>query len=142
LGAWRGISERLDGFDVFLREIGPEQCLQRLLWRRLGGHLGQDGHAVGAGPVGRLGQHRLTRIEVCIEAAVGQAGLLHDLGDAGATVTAPPDGTRGGFHNALVGDFLAAGGSSSRSSSTHMISIIYTLTAEGKGQVTDAMTNP
>ena len=73
----------------------------------------QRGHAFGAGAVGRLGEHRLARGEVGVEAAVRQAGVLHDVGDAGAVVAAAPDGARGGLDDALVRGFLAAGGGSS-----------------------------
>ena len=85
------------------------QRLERLLRRCRRGDALERGHAFGAGPVGRLGQHRLAGLEVGVEAAMGQAGVLHDVGHAGAAVAAAPDGARGGVHDALVGGFLAAG---------------------------------
>ena len=71
-----------------------------------------------------------------VEAAVGEAGLLHDLGHAGAAVAAAPDGAGGGLHDALVGGFLAAGGGSSRGGGSHMMIIIHTWQLERKGYAT------
>ncbi len=99
--------------------------LQRLLRRRGGGDARHRGHAFGAGAVGRLGEHRLARGEVGVEAAVRQAGVLHDVGDAGAAVAAAPDGARGGLDDAFVRGFLASGSGSSLR--LHMTSIDTTM---------------
>ena len=83
--------------------------------------------ALGAGAVRRLGKHRLARREVGVEAAVRQAGLLHDVGDAGAVVATAPDGARGGLDDAFVRDFLGFGGGS-----FHMMIIISNPTQDAK----------
>src|SRR4051812_16658884 len=67
-----------------------------------------------------------------VEAAMGQARILHDVGDAGAAVSAAADGARGGVHDALVGRFLAAGVRSSLGSGSHMTLIIYPTTVKRK----------
>ena len=68
-----------------------------------------------------------------VEAAVRQAGVLHDVGDAGAAVAAAPDGARGGLDDALVGGFLAAGVGSSLGGGSHMTIIIHMWRLERKG---------
>src|SRR5690348_11182003 len=68
-----------------------------------------------------------------IEAAMGQADLFHDVGDARAVVPALPNGARGGPDDPFVGDFLAAWGGSPDGASAHMMSIIYQWDAERKG---------
>src|ERR1041385_1183589 len=67
-----------------------------------------------------------------IEAAMGQADLFHDVGDARAVVPASPNGARGGPDDPLVGDFLAAWGGPPGGGSAHMMSIIYQSGAERK----------
>src|SRR5439155_21108750 len=67
-----------------------------------------------------------------VEAAMGQADLFHDVGDARAVVPASPNGTRGGPDDPLVGDFLAAWGGPPGGGSAHMMSIIYQSGAERK----------
>src|SRR5213594_1048087 len=67
-----------------------------------------------------------------VEAAVRQADLLHDVGDARAVVPASPNGPRGGPDDAFVGDFLAAWGGPPGGGSAHMMSIIYQSGAERK----------
>src|ERR1051325_12124480 len=67
-----------------------------------------------------------------IEAAMGQADLFHDVGDARAVVPASPNGARGGPHDPFVGDFLAAWGGPPGGGSAHMMSIIYQSGAERK----------
>src|SRR5208282_3727395 len=84
-------------------------------------------HAFTAGTIGGLGEHRLARREVGVEAAVCQAGVLHDVGDARAVVATAPDGTRGGLDDALVRSFLGPGGSS-----FHMTRIILHFGAQRK----------
>src|SRR5437016_361417 len=64
-----------------------------------------------------------------IEAAMGQADLFHDVGDARAVVPAAPNGARGGPDDPFVGEFFAAGGA-------HMMSIIYQSGAERKSSIT------
>ena len=54
-----------------------------------------------------------------IEAAMRQAGVFHDVGDAGAAVAATPDGARGGVDDAIVSGFLGSSGIS-----FHMTTII------------------
>jgi hypothetical protein len=44
---------------------------------------------------GEVLERRLARSEVGVEAAVRQASLLHNVGDAGSVVTAAPDGASG-----------------------------------------------
>src|SRR5437764_8126834 len=67
-----------------------------------------------------------------VEAAVRQADLFHDVGDARAVVPASPNGARGGPDDPFVGDFLAAGGGSPGGGSAHMMNIIYQSGAERK----------
>src|SRR6266508_2383780 len=67
-----------------------------------------------------------------VEAAMGQADLFHDVGDARAVVPASPDGARGGPDDPFVGDFLAAWGGPPGGGSAHMMSIIYQSDAERK----------
>src|SRR5437867_12697379 len=68
-----------------------------------------------------------------VEAAVRQADLFHNVGDARAVVPASPNGARGGPDDPFVGDFLAAWGGPLGCGSTHMMSIIYQSDAERKG---------
>src|SRR2546421_12542402 len=67
-----------------------------------------------------------------VEAAMGQADLFHDLGDARAVVPSSRSSARGGRDDPFVGDFLAAGGGPAGGGSAHMISIIYQSGAERK----------
>src|SRR5438105_15358632 len=67
-----------------------------------------------------------------VEAAMGQADLFHDLGDARAVVPSSPSSARGGRDGPFVGDFLAAGGGSPGGGSAHMMIIIYQSGAERK----------
>src|SRR5205814_6039125 len=91
----------------------------RLLRRSGGRDARRCGDGLGTGAVRRLGEHRLARSEVGVEAAVREASLLHDVGDAGAIVATAPDGACGGLDDTFVRDFLGSGGAS-----LHMISII------------------
>src|SRR5256714_15511787 len=68
-----------------------------------------------------------------VEAAVRQADLFHDIGDARAVVAASPNGARGGPDDPFVGDFLAAWGGPPGGGSAHMMTIIYQSVAERKG---------
>src|SRR2546427_87372 len=97
-------------FEVLLRAIGPYHGRERLLWRRADDDALHPRHAFTAGTVGGLGEHRLARREMGVEAAVRQPGVLHDVGDAGAVVAAAPDGTRGGIDDAIVRSFLGSSG--------------------------------
>src|SRR6266516_2524870 len=65
-----------------------------------------------------------------VEAAVRQADLLHNVGDARAVVAASPNGARGGPDDPFVGDFLAAWGGPLSGGRSHMMSIIYQSDAE------------
>src|SRR5207302_3622996 len=67
-----------------------------------------------------------------VEAAMGQADLVHDLGDARAVVPSSPSSARGGRDDPFVGDFLAAGGGPPGGGSAHMTIIIYQSGAERK----------
>src|SRR5438045_5965692 len=67
-----------------------------------------------------------------VEAAMGQADLFHDLGDARAVVPSSPSSARGGRDDPFVGDFLAAGGGPPGGGSAHMMTIIYQSGAERK----------
>src|SRR5256885_9229985 len=67
-----------------------------------------------------------------VEAAVRQADLFHNVGDARAVVPASPNGPRGGRDDAFVGDFLAAWGGPPGGGSAHMMTIIYQSGAERK----------
>ncbi len=113
---------------MFLREVGAQQPLQRLLWRSAGRDPCRCGDGLGAGAVRRLGEHRLARSEVGVEAAVREASLLHDVGDAGAVVATSPDGACGGLDDTFVRDFLGFGGGS-----FHMIIIISNSAQEMQG---------
>ena len=93
---WRGMSQRergdrtagLERREVLVGEIGLDE-------RPEGAHalcrpaLERARHrfaALAAGPLQRLDEQRVARIEVGVEAAVSEAGLLHDVGDADARV--------------------------------------------------------
>src|SRR5207302_1660287 len=67
-----------------------------------------------------------------VEAAMGQADLFHDLGDARAVVPCSPSSARGGRDDPFVGDFLAAWGGPPCGGSAHMMNIIYQSGAERK----------
>src|SRR2546430_9679105 len=67
-----------------------------------------------------------------VEAAMGQADLFHDLGDARAVVPSSPSGPRGGRDDPFVGDFLAAWGGPPGGGSAHMMSILYQSGSERK----------
>src|SRR5438132_9560910 len=67
-----------------------------------------------------------------VEAAMGQADLVHDLGDTRAVVPSSPSSARGGRDDPFVGDFLAAGGGPPGGGSAHMTIIIYQSGAERK----------
>src|SRR5256884_4417728 len=67
-----------------------------------------------------------------VEAAMGQADLFHDLGDARAVVPSSPSSARGGRDDPFVGDFLAAWGGPPGGGSAHMMSIIYQSGSERK----------
>src|SRR5205823_14497272 len=67
-----------------------------------------------------------------VEAAMGQADLFHDLGDARAVVPSSPSSARGGRDDPFVRDCLAAWGGPPGGGSAHMMSIIYPSGAERK----------
>src|SRR5439155_21718072 len=67
-----------------------------------------------------------------VEAAVRQADVFHDVGDARAVVPAAPNGARGGPDDPFVGDLLAAWGGPPGGGSAHMMIIIYQSGAERK----------
>src|SRR2546430_16606454 len=67
-----------------------------------------------------------------VEAAVRQADLFHNVGDARAVVPASPNGPRGGPDDAFVGDLLAAWGGPPGGGSAHMMILIYQSGAEPK----------
>src|SRR4051812_21167373 len=67
-----------------------------------------------------------------VEATVRQAGVLHDVGDAGAAVATTPDGARGGLDDAFVRGFLASEVGLSHGGSVDMMSIIRRAGAERK----------
>src|SRR2546428_14046623 len=67
-----------------------------------------------------------------VEAAMGQADLFHDVGDARAVVPASPNGARGGPDDPFVGDFLAAWGGPPGGGNPHNMGIIYQSGAERK----------
>ena len=96
-----------------------QQPLQRLLRRSSGRDARRRGDSLGTGAVRRLGEHRLARIEVGVEAAVREAGLLHDVRDAGAIVATAPDGACGGLDDTFVRNFFGFWGGS-----PHMMTII------------------
>src|SRR3989442_12879691 len=68
-----------------------------------------------------------------VEAAMGQADLFHDVGDARAVVPASPNGARRGPDDPFVGDFLAAWGGPPGGGSAPMMTILYQSDAERKG---------
>src|SRR6266536_1506296 len=69
-----------------------------------------------------------------VEAAVRQADLFHNVGDARAVVPAAPNGARSRPDDPFVGDFLAAWGGPPGGGSVHMMIIIYQSDAERKGR--------
>ena len=107
-----------------------QQPLQRLLRRSGGRDARRHGYGLGAGAVRRLGKHRLARIEVSIEAAVREASLLHDVGDAGAVVATAPDGACGGLDDAFVRKLFRSGGGS-----LHMMVIIQNPVSSASGRL-------
>ena len=74
-----------------------------------GGAPGDTISAVAACTREGFSQQGVARAEVRVEAAMCQPGFFHDVGDAHAVETAPPDRPRGGRDNAFVAEFLAAG---------------------------------
>ncbi|EYC52775.1 hypothetical protein AZ34_03460 [Hylemonella gracilis str. Niagara R] len=102
----------LGGTEVPLRQVvvdqGPETAhtprlalVQRLLHARVG---------VVPGAFQRLGNQRVTRSEMGIEAAMGEPGLLHDVRHADPGKTTAAQGTRRRIDDAVVRQLLAAGG--------------------------------
>ena len=57
-----------------------------------------------------------------VEAAMGKAGVLHDVGDTGAAVAATPNGAPGGVDDAFVRSIFPA---ESGSPHAHMMHIIW-----------------
>jgi hypothetical protein len=121
--------------DVRLREIAPQQRAQRLSRRHRRRDPRRNRGALGAGPVGRLDEHRLARGEVRVEAAVREPGFLHDVCDAGAVVAAAPDRPRGGGNDTFVGGVLAAGSGSWHGEEGYMMSIIMRRKGERKFRI-------
>jgi hypothetical protein len=68
-----------------------------------------------------------------VEAAMSQADLFHDVGDARAVVPASPGCAGGGLDDPFVGGFLAAWGDQPGGGSAHMMSIIWNWRGERKG---------
>src|SRR6266852_5153303 len=73
-----------------------------------------------------------------VEAAMGQADLFHDVGDARAVVPAAPGSARGGPDDPFVGDLLAAWPGSA-GGSAHMMIIKYQSNAECKKETPRAI---
>ena len=69
----------------------------------------QSLRAVAAGVLQGLGQQRLARRKVRVEAAMGESGLLHDVGDADPVEAGAAQRARGRVHDAVVRELLAAG---------------------------------
>ena len=91
------------------RQITLDQRTQRrLAARRTRGDAALELRRVLAtGLRDRLGEQRIARREVRVEAAVRQAGFLHDLGDADARVAMVPDRACRRRDDAFVGLLLA-----------------------------------
>ena len=70
--------------------------------------MSQNGQAVRTGPLERLDEQRVPRVEVRVETAVREAGLLHHVGHAHTRVAMPADRARGRIDDALVRLFLAS----------------------------------
>ena len=70
----------------------------------------REGNGFSTGAVSSFGKQYLARREVGVEAAMRQAGLLHDVRHSRAVVPAAPNGSRGNLDDALVCDFLTASG--------------------------------
>jgi hypothetical protein len=68
-----------------------------------------------------------------VEASMREAGPVHDLGDARASVAGTPNGAGGRRHDAVVGGFLTARDGSSRRGGSHMMTIIRQREIERKG---------
>ena len=107
-------SHRATGFDVAEVAIGQvafHQGAQGAGAARLahGGALSDTGRTVLARTLEGFGQQGIARAEVGVEAAVGQPGLFHDVGDAHAVESASADRPRGGRDDALMAEFFAAG---------------------------------
>src|SRR5439155_14009192 len=71
--------------------------------------------------VGRRREQRVARLEVCIEPAVREAGLLHHVGDPDAFVAVLANGARRRAQNPLAGFLLLGAGLDS----CHMTYIIF-----------------
>ena len=99
--------------EVRVGEIAVDEARERRsrrLRRRAGARARRLGAAVAAGALQRLDQQRVARLEVGVEAAVREAGLLHHVGHADAGIAVAPDRARRDVDDALVGLFLAAVG--------------------------------
>ena len=69
--------------------------------------LGEQLVAVAPGALHGLDQHGVARGEVRVEAAMGKAGLFHDVGHADAVIAAATDGTRSHLDDPVMGLGLA-----------------------------------
>jgi hypothetical protein len=56
----------------------------------------------------RLGDQGIARLEVRIEAAVREPGLLHHIGDTDTGITVAPQRARGDLDDAVVGGFATS----------------------------------
>src|SRR5688500_11947074 len=102
-GDW---ADDLRAFDVLFGEIELQHALQRPLWWSSGGDTRQGCDAVGPGTIGCFGEHRFTGVEVSIEAAMREAGVLHDAGNARTPIAAPANSAGGSLDDAIVSGFL------------------------------------
>jgi len=123
----RGVLAGLRVLDVAVRQVRCDDRLERV--PRLGalGDGGQPGPAVVRRAIERLLDHGVARREVGVEPAVGQPGLLHHVGDAGAGVAMGADRAPRGLHDPLVGLGLDAA-----RGARHMTLIIFTTGPAGK----------
>ncbi|AKM04608.1 hypothetical protein ABD05_30440 [Burkholderia pyrrocinia] len=100
---------KLGVFDVLFGKISTDKRRQCLFWGGASRDASRRGEGFRTRAVRRLSQHRLARSEVRIEPAVCQAHFFHDVGDTRTAVAAASDRARGGFDDALVGQFFASG---------------------------------
>src|SRR5467141_568195 len=96
--------------EVSVRKVAVDERAELLAGLRGGHRPGQVLDRLGARAVRGLREQRVARIEVGVEAAVREPGLLHHLSDSEPLVTVLADRARSSANDALVALFLSRGG--------------------------------
>ena len=79
------------------------------MWWSRGSDTRQCCDTVGPCAIGSFREHGFTRVEMGIEAAMREAGVLHDVGNTRTAIAASADGPGGSLDDAIVGGFLTIG---------------------------------